>query len=113
MTSSQYSEPERKRNTNASSRRDRRKSGPTPKRNSPRAGRPADTERWEFALAVKWERDHVGEFRKNLAGTGGNAIKAGTSGARALHLDSLDTEIPDPPNRRARRILAHYGSQDI
>lgn len=89
--------------------RDRTKTGPTPRRarrTDPSPGR----DLLERALAAKRERDRAESFRKNLAAIGGNAIKPGTSGALAMHLDSTDADIPDPPNRRARRILAHYAT---
>jgi len=67
-------------------------------------------DQWHRALAAKQERERAGEFRKNLAATGGYGIKTGSPGAVALHRDSLDLDIPEPLNRRARRIIARYGN---
>lgn len=68
-------------------------------------------ERWHDALAAKRQRDALNEATKESAGMAGSGeLRAGGQAAQRNSRVASDAPIPD--NRKARRILARYGTLD-
>lgn len=70
-----------------------------------------DNERWRAAFAAKQRRDAVNEVHKEAAALASpGKLRAG--GKAALRNSQVAADTPLPDNRRARRVLARYGTHN-